>query len=111
MLKSMNTLPKRMTAKEARDKFTDLLGTVYYGKEPVIVEKQGRPFAVVINPNEYESYQNFKKAAKKRIFEIVDEIQAANKGKKYEDVLKDVTQEVEEVRKERYAKRKTSGSD
>ena len=40
-----------MTAKEARDNFTDLLGAVYYGKEPVVVEKQGRPFAVVINPD------------------------------------------------------------
>lgn len=106
MLIEMDTLPKRITAKEARDNFTDLLGTVYYGKESIIVEKQGRPFAVVINPNEYENYQNFKKIAKKRFFEIVREIQASNKGKSFGNVYKDVTKIVEEVRKEHYAKGK-----
>lgn len=99
-------ITQKMTAKEARDNFTDLLGTVYYGKESVLVEKKGRPFAVVINPDEYESYQNFKKAAKKRFFELVDEIQVANKGKSFNKVYKDVTKIVEEVRKERYAKGK-----
>ena len=100
----MNTLPKRITAKEARDNLTDLLGAVYYGKEIIIVEKQGRPFAVVINPEEYEMYQNFKKAAKNRFFEIIEEIQKANKGKSFNKVYKDVTKAVEEVRQERYAK-------
>ncbi len=102
----MNTLPRRITAKEARDNFTDILGTVFYGKEAVIVEKQGRPFAVVINPDEYETFQNFKKAAKKRFFELVEEIQQANKGKSFNKVYKEVTEIVDEVRKERYAKRK-----
>ena len=102
----MNTLPRRITAKEARDNFTDMLGTVFYGKEAVIVEKQGRPFAVVINPDEYETFQNFKKAAKKRFFELVEEIQQANKGKSFNKVYKEVTEIVDEVRKERYAKRK-----
>ncbi|MBI4035697.1 type II toxin-antitoxin system Phd/YefM family antitoxin [Candidatus Daviesbacteria bacterium] len=99
-------ITQKMTAKEARDNFTDLLGTVYYGKEVVMVEKKGRPFAVVINPSEYENYQNFKKVAKKRFFELVDEIQAANKDKSFDKIYKDVTKIVEEVRKERYAKGK-----
>lgn len=102
----MNQLFKRVTAKEARDNFTDILGTVYYGKESVIVERKGRPFAVVINPDEYKTFLNFKKAAKKRFFELVDEIQQANKDKSFNKVYKDVTEVVEEVRKERYAKGK-----
>lgn len=99
-------ITNRVTAKQARDNFTDILGTVYYGKQAVVVERKGRPFAVVINPDEYETYQNFKKAAKKRIFEIIEEIQAANKGAKYEEVLKDVTRVVKKVRKEKYARQK-----
>lgn len=102
----MNTVSRKITAKEARDKFTDILGRAYYGKEAIVVEKQGRPFAVVINPDEYERYEKYKEAARKRILEIVEEIQAANKGASYEEVLKDVTGEVEAVRKERYARRK-----
>ncbi len=92
-----------MTAKEARDNFTDLLGAVYYGKEPIIVEKKGRPFAVVINPEEYARYR---KAAKERFFETVDMIQADSKDKNPDDVLKDVTSVVEIVRQERYDRSK-----
>lgn len=97
----MNTYPRRISAKEARDNFTDLLGTVYYGKEAVIVEKQGRPFAVVISP---EQYERFKTVAKDRFFEIVNEIQAKNKNVNPKKVLQDVTKVVEEVRQDLYEK-------
>lgn len=102
----MNTLSKRVTAKEARDNFTDILGTVYYGKEPVVVERKGRPFAVVINPDEYERYEKYKTAAKKRVLEIMEEIQVKNKDSKYNKVLRDVTGVVEEIRGRRYAEQK-----
>jgi prevent-host-death family protein len=36
-------LTRRISAKEARDNFGDLLGSVHYGKQPVIVEKKGKP--------------------------------------------------------------------
>lgn len=107
---SMNTYLRRISAKEARDNFTDLLGMVYYGKEPVVVEKQGRPFAVVIDPDTFKQYEDFKAAAKKRFFEIVAEIQAANKGTDYAKVLRDVTKEVEIVRRQRYEKEKRAKS-
>lgn len=97
----MNTQPKIITAKEARDNFADLLGMVYYGKESVIVEKQGRPFAVVVSP---EQYERFKQIAKDRFFEIVDEVQAKNKNVSPKKVLKDVTKVVEEVRQNLYEK-------
>lgn len=97
----MNTLPKVITAKEARDNFADLLGMVYYGNESVIVEKQGRPFAVVVSP---EQYKRFKQIAKERFFKIVDEIQTKNKNVSPEKVFKDVTNVVEEVRQNLYEK-------
>lgn len=107
ILDGMSTIAKRVTAKEARDNFTDILGMVYYGKEPVVVEKKGRVFAVVINPDEYESYKVYKKAAaKKRFFEIVDDVQAKSKGVNPERVLEDVTKAVEKVRQELYEKRR-----
>lgn len=99
-------ITQKMTVKDARDNFSDLLGSVYYGKESVVVEKKGRPFAVVINPDEYGNYMRYKEAAKKHFFELVDEIQAANKGKSFDKVYTDVTEIVEEVRKERYVKGK-----
>ena len=47
-------LVKRMSAREARNNFSDVLGSVYYSKEAIIVEKQGRPFAVVVSVDDYE---------------------------------------------------------
>ncbi|OGE22743.1 hypothetical protein A2688_01360 [Candidatus Daviesbacteria bacterium RIFCSPHIGHO2_01_FULL_38_8] len=91
---------KTMTAKEARDNFTDLLGTVYYGKEPVVVEKKGRAFAVVINPEEYERLQ---KLAKEQFFKVAEKVQARNAQFSEEEVLADVTKAVEEVREAKIA--------
>lgn len=47
-----------MSAKEARDNFSEVLGTVYYSKEPVIVQKRGRDFAAVISPEDYKRLLN-----------------------------------------------------
>lgn len=96
-------VPKRMSAKQARDNFTDLLGTVYYGKEPVIVEKKGRPFAVVMNPDEYKRYQ---KIAKEEFFKTAEKVQKRNRDFSEKEVLKDVTKVVEEVRQARYDSKK-----
>lgn len=97
-----------MTAKQARDNFTDLLGRVYYGKESVVVERKGRPFAVVISP---ESFERYKKAMKEEFFKIVDEIQSRNAHFTEDEVMKDITQAVEEVRQELYDKaKKAEGS-
>jgi len=94
---------RKMTAKQARDNFTDLLGWVYYGKDSVIVEKKGRPFAVVISPEDFEKY---KKVAKDRFFQMVDEIQKDNRGVDPDEVLREVTSVVEQVRQENYDKEK-----
>ena len=97
-------LTKRISAKEARDNFSDLLGSVQYGGNPVIVEKKGRPFAVVISPEDFERFQEI---VREQFFETVREIQQANKDADPDQVLRDVTEVVEAVRQERY-ERKTA---
>ena len=97
----MNTQPQRISAKEARDNFTDLLGRVYYGNEAIVVERKGRPFAVVISPQQY-------KVLRRDIDEFwttVEKVQTRNADKTEEEVLADVTAEVEAVRKEMYEKK------
>lgn len=63
------------------------------------MEKKGRIFAIVINPDEYQA---LKKAAKARLFETVDSIQKRNKERVERDVMKDITAVVEDVRSKRY---------
>lgn len=90
-------LVKRMSAKEARDNFTDVLGLVYYSKEAVIVEKQGRPFAVVISPEDYERLIR----ERQERFAILDEIRAKNSDVTCEEAEADSAREVAALRRKR----------
>jgi prevent-host-death family protein len=47
---------ERMGAREARNKFADLLGNVHYGGQVIIVERFGSPMVAVIPA---EMYQRF----------------------------------------------------
>ncbi len=89
---------KRYTAQEARKNLADILGMVYYGKQPVIVEKRGRPVAVLISPEDYELLQREKEKA----FATVERLQEQNKDQDPREVLEDVTEVVEEVRREKH---------
>ena len=93
---------RRMSAREARANFSDLLGLVYYNKEPVIIEKKGRPFAVVINPEQYEVFEKQIEKA----WATVDRVRERNVDKDPEEVLRDVTAVVEQVRQERHERSK-----
>lgn len=101
-------MPRHMSSKEAREHFSDLLGSVYYTKEPVIVEKKGKPIAVVISPEQYEAFQK----EEERLWRVVDQIRDRNVSNDPDELLRDVTAVVEDVRKTRYDKREqdTAGS-
>ena len=86
---------------QTRDNLAEILGRVRFGQETITVEKKGKPIAVIISPAQYEAYQD---AAKERLFTVIDEIQASNADISGEDVLRDVTEEVEKVRQEMYDK-------
>lgn len=90
--------PRHISARDARANFSDLLGQVYYTKEPIIVEKKGRPFAVVISLEDFQRLQ----LEKDRAWAAVDRIRERNEDKDPDDVLRDVTSEVEAVRQERH---------
>jgi prevent-host-death family protein len=89
----------RMSTKEARANFGELLGRVQYTQEPVIVEKEGKPLAVVISPEQFEALQQRLTCA----WATVDRVRERNASKAPEEVLNEVSAEVEAVRQERYA--------
>ena len=92
-------LVKRMSAKEARNSFSDLLGVVYYSKEAVVVEKRGRPVAVVISPEDYERLVS-ERAERLAVF---DEIRARNSEVTPQEAEEDAAREIAALRKERVA--------
>lgn len=93
---------RRISSRDARANFSDVLGVVYYAKEAVIVEKKGKPVAVLINPEEYERLQQ----AGQDNWAVIERVQANNAAYDPDEVLADVTAEVEVVRQELHEERK-----
>jgi prevent-host-death family protein len=88
-----------MSAKDARDQFSDVLNRVYYQREPIIVERQGKPMVVVVSLADFERYQQL---AKEHFFQAVDQVQARTVGHDPDEVLRDVSEAVDEVRRDTY---------
>jgi len=88
-----------MTASDARENFSELLQAVSRSDEPIVVERKRKAVAVVISPERFERYE---RQINQRFREAVDEIRRRNADKDPDAVLRDVTEIVEEVRRERY---------
>lgn len=97
---------RKVSTRDARANFSELLGLVHYTKEPVIVERKGKPFAVVISPEQYELMEK----ELERAWAVVDRVRERNASNRPDDVLRDVTQAVEAVRHELYEETQRSTS-
>ena len=92
---------KTISTAAARASFGDVLNSVYYTKEPVVVEKKGRPVAVIISPDLFQRLQE----EDTRDWAIIEAVQARNADKDPDEILAEVTAVVEEVRQEMYDER------
>ncbi len=90
-------MAKHISAREARNKFADLMGSVHYGGEEVIVERSGRPMAAVIPVEMYERLVSERRSR----LEVIDEIRSSLPDVSPEEIEKDVSRAIEKVRKAR----------
>ena len=88
-------MAKRISAKEARSKFSDLLGSVNYGGEEVIVERSGRPVAAVIPVPVYERLV----AERKARFEVIDRVRSRLRETSSHEIERDVSKSIAGLRK------------
>lgn len=91
---------KTVSVRDARANFSELLGSVYYTNNPIIVEKKGKPIAVVVSPYQYQRL----KQEEGKDWAIIDELRAKNADKGSDEIYREVTKTVEEVRQEMYEK-------
>ncbi len=56
-------MAKTLSAAQARNNFADVIGQAHFGDETVIIERLGKPFAVVIG---FKAYQKLLKAQARR---------------------------------------------
>ncbi len=50
------------TVSKARQDFPDLLNRASYGKERIVIEKHGKPIAVIISPEDLQRLEAFEDA-------------------------------------------------
>lgn len=91
----------RIGAREARNKFADLIGSVHYGGEVVIVERSGKPMVAMIPVEMYERMD----AECKRDFEIIDRFRREVPQFSLEEVEQDVAEAIAAVRAAKRAER------
>jgi prevent-host-death family protein len=89
---------KTTSAIKARQNFGQLLEEAYYRGDEFVIERAGKPMAVLIPIQEFERLQ----AQKEKDFAIFDEVRTRAKTKT-EDVEKDVAEAVKQVRKRKNA--------
>ena len=88
---------ERMGAREARNKFADLVGSVHYGGQVVIVERSGKPMVAVIP---VEMYQQLV-AEREARFQILDRVRSRLPDVPEEEVERDVAEAIAAVRLDR----------
>ena len=81
-------------AREARQRFADLLGRVGYGGEIAIVERSGKPMVALIP---VELYQQLV-AEREARFQVLDRIRSKLPEIPGEEVEKDVSQAIDALR-------------
>lgn len=87
-------MKRRVNALEARRRLGELLEGVYYRGDEVIIERAGKPMAVVIPMARYESVER----SRDRLFELIDENWAKNKDVPYEEIEREVAEAIREAR-------------
>ena len=56
-LKIRRMIQTSINVTEARDNPSEILGRVKFGQEIVTIEKKGKPYAVIVSPEQYEAFQ------------------------------------------------------
>ena len=85
---------RRISAVEARKRLGEILESVFYRGDEVVIERAGRAMAVVIPAERYEAMEK----SRERLFELIEKNWEQNKDTSYEEIEREVQQAIEEVR-------------
>ena len=89
-------MKRTISAVEARKRLGDVLSSVYYRDDEVVIERAGKAMAVVIPWRRYEAMER----DRKRLIEIIEEVHERNKGVPPEVIEREIEQAIREVRAE-----------
>lgn len=95
-------MKRKVSAVEARRRLGEILESVYYRGDEVVIERAGRAMAVVIPAERYEALER----GRERLFELIEKAQESNRDVPYGVIEQEVAAALSEVR--RRARNKTS---
>ncbi len=95
-------MEKTIGAYEARRRFGQLIEEAYYRRDHFIVERAGRPMAVIVSIDDYERWQRL---AKERFFSMLQGVWERSGEVPAEELEEDVEKALEELRGELRAKK------
>jgi prevent-host-death family protein len=89
---------RKVSAVEARKRLGEILEGVYYRGDEVVIERAGKPMAVVIPAERYETMER----SRERLFELIEKAQERNKDVPYEVIEREIELAIREVRERHY---------
>jgi prevent-host-death family protein len=95
-------MKRKISAVEARKKLGEILESVYYRGDEVVIERAGKPMAVVVPAERYEAMER----SRERLFELVEKSWERNKAVPFDEIERDVEAAVREVRGPRKTSRR-----
>lgn len=88
---------KTIGAYESRRRFGQLIEEAFYRRDHFIVERAGRPMAVIVSIDDYERWQRLAKA---RFFSMLDAVWGRTEGVPTDELEKDVDEALASLREE-----------
>ena len=93
-------MKRTISAVEARKRLGEILESVYYRGDEVVIERAGKPMAVVIPSSRYEVLER----DRERFMELIQMNWEKNKGIPSEEIERDIELAIREVRAQSRAK-------
>jgi len=88
-------MEKMIGVTKARDEFRRIIDGVQYQGDKYVINRHGKPAVAVVPIQVYENW----KQQRKRLFELISEVQAANPDADPDEVMQDVLAAQQIVRK------------
>jgi prevent-host-death family protein len=92
-------MKRKISAGEARTRLGELLEAVYYRGDEVVIERAGKPMAVVIPAARYEAMERRRKEAGERMWAMIQEVHERNKDVPPEEIEREIEEAIAEVRR------------
>jgi prevent-host-death family protein len=88
-------MKRRISAVEARKRLGEVLEGVYYRGDEVVIERAGKPMAVVVPAERYQAMER----SRERLWDLIQQNWDKNKDVPLEEIEEDIEEAMREVRK------------